>query len=132
MDEKKLASDYFMEGLNCAESVIKAYNEEFGTDIPIRIASGLGGGCAVGLALSTFIPSDPQNQLPDSFTYKNYSKWWNRAPNVGGPGSFTWGPITNTIDTSGISGSFYVVLVLNAYDATSPYGFTVRTVTCTS
>ena len=48
MDEKKLASDYFMEGLNCAESVIKAYNEEFGTDIPIRIASGLGGGCAVG------------------------------------------------------------------------------------
>lgn len=85
-----------------------------------------------GLALSTFIPSDPQNQLPDSFTYKNYSKWWNRAPNVGGPGSFTWGPITNTIDTSGISGSFYVVLVLNAYDATSPYGFTVRTVTCTS
>ena len=25
-----------------------------------------------GLALSTFIPSDPQNQLPDSFTYKNY------------------------------------------------------------
>ena len=85
-----------------------------------------------GLALSTFIPSDPQNQLPDTFTYKNYSKWWNRAPNVGGPGSFTWGPITNTIDTSGISGSFYVVLVLNAYDATSPYGFTVRTVTCTS
>lgn len=52
-----------------------------------------------GLALSTFIPSDPQNQLPDSFAYKNYSKWWNRAPNVGGPGSFTWGPITNTIDT---------------------------------
>lgn len=25
MSEKKLASDYFMEGLNCAESVIKAY-----------------------------------------------------------------------------------------------------------
>ena len=48
MSEKKLASDYFMEGLNCAESVIKAYNEEFGTDIPIRVASGLGGGCAVG------------------------------------------------------------------------------------
>ena len=43
MSEKKLASDYFMEGLNCAESVIKAYNEEFGTDIPIRVASGLGG-----------------------------------------------------------------------------------------
>ena len=41
MSEKKLASDYFMEGLNCAESVIKAYNEEFGTDIPIRVASGL-------------------------------------------------------------------------------------------
>ena len=48
MSEKKLESDYFMEGLNCAESVIKAYNEEFGTDIPIRVASGLGGGCAVG------------------------------------------------------------------------------------
>ena len=48
MSEKKLASDYFMEGLNCAESVIQAYNDEFGTDIPIRVASGLGGGCAVG------------------------------------------------------------------------------------
>ena len=48
MSEKKLASDYFMEGLNCAESVIQAYNDEFGTEIPIRVASGLGGGCAVG------------------------------------------------------------------------------------
>lgn len=46
--DKIVASKYFEEGLNCAESVIKAYNEEFKTDIPIRIASGLGGGCAVG------------------------------------------------------------------------------------
>lgn len=45
---KKLASEYFMEGLNCAESVIAAYNDEFKADVPIRVASGLGGGCAVG------------------------------------------------------------------------------------
>lgn len=85
-----------------------------------------------GLALSTFIPSDPQNQPPTSFAHTNYSNWWNRAPNIGGPGSFVWGPTTNTINTSGISGSFYVILVLNAYDAVCSSGFYIRTVTCAS
>lgn len=48
MSDKIVASEYFKKGLNCAESVIKAYNDEFGTEIPIRVASGLGSGCAIG------------------------------------------------------------------------------------
>jgi len=48
MCEETKASEYNKKGLNCAESVIKAYNEEFGADIPIALGSGLGGGNAVG------------------------------------------------------------------------------------
>lgn len=48
------ASKYSEEGLNCAESIIKAYNEEFGTDIPIAFGSGLGGGNAVGTLCGAF------------------------------------------------------------------------------
>ncbi len=48
MCEETKASEYNKKGLNCAESIIKAYNVEFGTDIPVSVGSGLGGGNAVG------------------------------------------------------------------------------------
>ncbi|MDR0879198.1 MAG: C-GCAxxG-C-C family protein [Clostridioides sp.] len=48
MEDKMKASKFHGQGLNCAECVIKAYNEEHGTDIPVAIGSGLGGGNAVG------------------------------------------------------------------------------------
>ena len=83
-----------------------------------------------GIALSSIVPTN--DSLATNFNYTSYSSWWNRAPNVGGPGSFTWGPITRTIDTSGISGNFYVVVVLDAYDAVCSSGFTIRRITCTS
>lgn len=41
-------SDYRKLGLNCAESVISAYNEDHGTSIPMSIASGMGGGFSSG------------------------------------------------------------------------------------
>lgn len=47
MCDKVIASKYHEKGFNCAESVIKAYNEEFNTDIPVCLGSGLGSG--VGL-----------------------------------------------------------------------------------
>jgi C_GCAxxG_C_C family probable redox protein len=36
------------EGYNCAESILKAFNEETGADIPVSIASPFGSGMAVG------------------------------------------------------------------------------------
>ncbi|HBG5342817.1 TPA: C-GCAxxG-C-C family protein [Clostridioides difficile] len=47
MCNKVIASKYHEKGFNCAESVIKAYNEEFNTDIPVCLGSGLGSGCGV-------------------------------------------------------------------------------------
>ena len=47
MCDKVIASKYHEKGFNCAESVIKAYNEEFNTDIPVCLGSGLGSGCGV-------------------------------------------------------------------------------------
>lgn len=41
-------SDYRKLGLNCAEAVITAYNDDHGTNIPVSIASGMGGGFASG------------------------------------------------------------------------------------
>ena len=36
------------EGYNCAESIIKAFNEDTNLDIPVSMASPFGGGMAVG------------------------------------------------------------------------------------
>lgn len=41
-------SVYHSQGYNCAESLIKSYNEEHNTDIPISLGSGMGTGMAVG------------------------------------------------------------------------------------
>ena len=41
-------SEYHKQGYNCAEAMIKSYNEEHNTDIPIAIGSGMGTGVAVG------------------------------------------------------------------------------------
>lgn len=41
-------SNYFKEGFNCAESVIKCYNKEFNDNIPLAIGSGMGGGACSG------------------------------------------------------------------------------------
>ena len=39
---------YHSQGYTCAESLIKSYNEEHNTDIPISIGSGMGVGMTVG------------------------------------------------------------------------------------
>ncbi|MBU5317804.1 C-GCAxxG-C-C family protein [Clostridium bornimense] len=41
-------SDYHKQGYNCAEAMIRTYNEEHGTDIPISLGSGMGSGFASG------------------------------------------------------------------------------------
>ncbi|MEG1131556.1 MAG: C-GCAxxG-C-C family (seleno)protein [Romboutsia sp.] len=41
-------SQYHKEGYNCAESIIKSYNEEHNTDIPVALGSGMGTGVTVG------------------------------------------------------------------------------------
>lgn len=41
-------SIYHSQGYTCAESLIKSYNEEHNTDIPISIGSGMGVGMTVG------------------------------------------------------------------------------------
>ena len=41
-------SMYHNQGYTCAESLIKSYNEEHDTDIPISIGSGMGVGMTVG------------------------------------------------------------------------------------
>ena len=48
MYKKIKASDYNEKGFNCAESIIKAYNEEFDENIPVSLGSGLGAGLSVG------------------------------------------------------------------------------------
>ena len=40
--------EFRKEGYNCAESIIKAFNEDTNLDIPVSIASPFGGGMAVG------------------------------------------------------------------------------------
>lgn len=40
--------EFHREGYNCAESVLKAFNEDTGADIPISIASPFGSGMNVG------------------------------------------------------------------------------------
>ena len=41
-------SVYHIQGYTCAESLIKSYNEEHNTDIPVSIGSGMGVGMTVG------------------------------------------------------------------------------------
>lgn len=41
-------SEYKKRGYNCAESIIKSYNEEFNENIPISIGSGMGTGACTG------------------------------------------------------------------------------------
>ncbi len=40
--------DYYKQGYNCAEAVVKAFNEEKGLNIPVSVASPFGTGMAVG------------------------------------------------------------------------------------
>ena len=40
--------EFRKEGYNCAESIIKAFNEDTNLDIPVSMASPFGGGMAVG------------------------------------------------------------------------------------
>lgn len=42
------AVEYFKSGYNCGEAMIKAFNEEKGTNIPVAIGTPFGGGLAVG------------------------------------------------------------------------------------
>ena len=41
-------SDYHKEGFNCAEAIIKAFNENNNTNIPISLGSGMGTGFTIG------------------------------------------------------------------------------------
>ncbi|MGL5314411.1 MAG: C-GCAxxG-C-C family (seleno)protein [Peptostreptococcaceae bacterium] len=41
-------SVYHKEGYTCAEALIKSYNEEHNTDIPVALGSGMGVGMTVG------------------------------------------------------------------------------------
>ena len=41
-------SEYHKEGYTCAEAIIKSYNEEHNTDIPVSLGSGMGTGVTVG------------------------------------------------------------------------------------
>jgi len=40
--------EFHKEGYNCAESIIKAFNEDTDSNIPVAIASPFGGGMTVG------------------------------------------------------------------------------------
>lgn len=42
------ATEFFNQGYNCAESIIKGINEEKGLNIPVSVATPFGGGMAVG------------------------------------------------------------------------------------
>lgn len=42
------ASEYHKQGYNCAEAMIKAFNEKNNTNIPIGLGSGMGTGFSVG------------------------------------------------------------------------------------
>lgn len=41
-------SFYHSQGYNCAESIIKSYNEEFNKEIPVSMGSAMGTGASVG------------------------------------------------------------------------------------
>lgn len=41
-------SIYHSQGYNCAEAIIKSYNEEHNTNIPVSLGSGMGVGMTVG------------------------------------------------------------------------------------
>ena len=41
-------SVYHSQGYTCAEALIKSYNEEHNTDIPVALGSGMGTGMTVG------------------------------------------------------------------------------------
>lgn len=41
-------SVYHKQGLNCAESMIKSFNEEHNENIPVSLGSGMGSGMRVG------------------------------------------------------------------------------------
>ncbi len=41
-------SIYHSQGYNCAEALIKSYNEEHHTNIPVSLGSGMGSGATVG------------------------------------------------------------------------------------
>ena len=41
-------STFHSQGFNCAESIIKSYNEEFNTEIPVSLGSAMGSGVRVG------------------------------------------------------------------------------------
>ena len=41
-------SIYHSQGYNCAEALIKSYNEEHNTNIPVSLGSGMGSGATVG------------------------------------------------------------------------------------
>lgn len=41
-------SIYHKQGLNCAESMIKSFNEDYNENIPISLGSGMGSGMRVG------------------------------------------------------------------------------------
>ena len=40
-------SFYYGQGYNCAEAIIKSYNEDFNKDIPVSIGSAMGTGASV-------------------------------------------------------------------------------------
>jgi C_GCAxxG_C_C family probable redox protein len=42
------AVEFYKEGYNCAESIVKAINEERNLNIPVSVATPFGGGMAVG------------------------------------------------------------------------------------
>ncbi len=42
------ASEYHKQGFTCGEAVIKAYNDEHQTNIPVSLGSGMGTGFTVG------------------------------------------------------------------------------------
>ncbi|MDO4536129.1 MAG: C-GCAxxG-C-C family (seleno)protein [Clostridium perfringens] len=44
----KKPSEYHKEGYTCSEAIVKSYNDEFKTNIPVAIASGMGTGFASG------------------------------------------------------------------------------------
>jgi C_GCAxxG_C_C family probable redox protein len=44
----KKVIEFHREGYNCAESILKAFNEDTGSEIPIAIASPFGGGMTIG------------------------------------------------------------------------------------
>ena len=74
-------SIYHSQGYNCAEALIKSYNKEFNTDIPIALGSGMGAGIAVGslcgavnaaVLVAGFIKGRQDSSIPNEA--RKYSK----------------------------------------------------------